>query len=281
MITDRETSFVYISDRLEAKYRDFYLRLTSEFNESKIPYAVLKGTADIWAADYMPIQVNRKKFVQFVYSPDYLINYKKYRKLITKDETVRKNINLTTVPSDIIIDGGNVVRGRSWVILTNKIFIENEKNYTEKELLRKLRNLFEVDKIIIIPADREDIFGHADGMVRYFTDDTVLINEYPRTKDREFQLNLRMYLQNAGLDYIEIPYNPYNNKKMIEAHGVYINFLQLENYILLPTFELKEDDKAVRLFEELFKGQRVRTIASREISKDGGVSNCITWNIMV
>ena len=92
---------------------------------------------------------------------------------------------------------------------------------------------------------------------------------------------LRMSLQNAGLDYIEIPYNPYNNKKMIEAHGVYINFLQLENYILLPTFELKEDDKAVRLFEELFKGQRVRTIASREISKDGGVLNCITWNIMV
>lgn len=83
MITDKETNFVYVSDKLEAKYKDFYLRLTSEFNESGIPFAILQDTADIWAVDYMPIQVGKNKFIQFVYRPDYLINYKTYRKLIT------------------------------------------------------------------------------------------------------------------------------------------------------------------------------------------------------
>jgi agmatine deiminase len=66
MIIDKETNFVYVSEKLEAKYKDFYLRLTSEFNESRIPYAILQDTADIWAVDYMPIQVSKNKFVQFI-----------------------------------------------------------------------------------------------------------------------------------------------------------------------------------------------------------------------
>ena len=47
-------------------------------------------------------------------------------------------------------------------------------------MIDSLTELFEVDKIIFIPTDEDDIFGHADGMVRFIDDDTVLINNYSK-----------------------------------------------------------------------------------------------------
>lgn len=65
------------------------------------------------------------------------------------------------------------------------------------------------------------------------------------------------------------------------ADGLYVNFLHMEGFILLPIFGLETDEIAYRQFEQLFPGYVIRTIDAREISKDGGVLNCITWNIQV
>jgi agmatine deiminase len=42
---------------------------------------------------------------------------------------------------------------------------------------------------------------------------------------------------------------------------------------------MKEDDIAMRKFEQLFAGQTIRTIDSNDIADEGGILNCITWNI--
>ncbi len=52
----------------------------------------------------------------------------------------------------------------------------------------------------------------------------------------------------------------------------------MQNTVVIPTFGIKEDEIAVRQFEELFKGQTIATIDSNEIADNGGILNCITWN---
>lgn len=136
-------------------------------------------------------------------------------------------------------------------------------------------------RVIIIPREPGDYTGHADGILRYYNDDTALINDYPTNYRKDFQRQLGIALHNAGLKTIRIPYNPFGNKTDNEAHGLYINYLQMKGFLLLPTFRLKEDEANFRLFEELFPDCRVETIGSREISKDGGVLNCVSWNILV
>ena len=37
-----------------------------------IPFTYLKGTKDIWCRDYMPIQIQKDRFVFYRYTPDYL-----------------------------------------------------------------------------------------------------------------------------------------------------------------------------------------------------------------
>ena len=72
----------------------------------------------------------------------------------------------------------------------------------------------------------------------------------------------------------------YDNKTNDQANGDYINYLQMENTVIIPTFGIKEDDLAVRQLETIFAGQTITTINSNEIANDGGILNCITWNIL-
>jgi len=66
----------------------------------------------------------------------------------------------------------------------------------------------------------------------------------------------------------------------MNANGVYINYLEMEQALILPTFGMKEDDAIVKQFEELFKGRKIETIDSNDIAYHGGILNCISWNIL-
>ncbi|MBA7569609.1 hypothetical protein ES708_11350 [subsurface metagenome] len=59
-----------------------------------------------------------------------------------------------------------------------------------------------------------------------------------------------------------------------------VNLLKLCYRSLMPTFKTKIDDKAYKVLEEVFRGQPIETVESNEIAREGGVLNCITWNIL-
>ena len=277
MIPDKQTNFLYLADTLPKNYSNFFRQFEKVLNDSNINFQLLPNTKDVWAVDYMPIQIDKDSFVQFIYNPDYLRDTIKWSKTISDVDIICKQINLLPKKSNIVVDGGNVTRTTDKVIMCDKIFTENP-NLKEKNLIRELQELFQVDKLIFIPTHPIDFTGHADGMVRFYDSNTVLINDYSR-ETMEFQLKFRLALHNAGLNYIEIPYNPYDNKKNGHANGEYINFLQMQQAIIIPTFGIKEDDVVIKQFEQLFTGQRIATVDGNDLAFDGGILNCITWNI--
>lgn len=275
MITDDQTNFLYLSNLLPAK-RKFFQAFTKLLHVSNIAHSILPNTKDIWCVDYMPVQIGRNKFIQFLYEPDYL-QTPKWIQTQTDPAKVCEEISISPIKSGIKLDGGNVIKANNWVIVTDKLFAEN-RTIEPKILINRLEELLEV-RVIVIPQEPDEFTGHADGIVRYYNDDTVLVNNYNSTHLSEFQKQLIKALTSSGLRTIPIPYNPYKNGNQISATGLYINFLKMENVVVIPTFKLHEDELAVRLFEELFSTQTIQTIDSCEISKDGGVLNCITWNI--
>ena len=278
MIPDSQTNFLYLADTLEKKYPDFYARFVKTLTELKIPFDFLHGTKDVWAVDYMPVQITKDRFVQFVFNPDYLRDSIKWRKTISDVDSICVKLSLQPKKWKIVLDGGNVTRITDKAIMCDKIFSEN-RGYSERTLIDELKEIFEVDQLIFIPTHPIDFTGHADGMVRFYDKDTVLINDYSREKP-EFRRRFRLALHNAGLKYIEIPYNPYSNKTNMHANGEYINFLQMQQGIVLPVFGMKEDDVVLRLFEQLYAGVAIATVESNELAVDGGILNCITWNIL-
>ena len=163
--------------------------------------------------------------------------------------------------------------------MCDKVFSENPL-YKEKTLIKKLEELLEVDRIIFVPWQKEiDFIGHADGMVRFLDEKTVLINDYDYEEDGEFVSSFKASIHNAGLDWIEIPYNPYDNKFDLDASGIYINYLQILDIIFVPQFKFAEDDKAMKKLKSLFPKSKIVPVLSNEIAREGGVLNCISWNI--
>jgi len=55
----------------------------------------------------------------------------------------------------------------------------------------------------------------------------------------------------------------------------------MENILFIPIFGIEEDEQVVKQFEQIFAGQTIQTIAANEIANDGGILNCISWNIQV
>lgn len=276
MIIDRLTNKLFLADCLPKKQPIFFQRFEKVLNTCNIKFELLPNCNDIWAVDFMPVQISKDKFVQFTYDPDYL-KPKKYQKTISDVDAICKAINLTTQKTKLIVDGGNVSREVDKVIMCDKVFAEN-KHISEKELIKQLQNLFQVDSLYFVPWDKNDFTGHADGMVRFIDSSTVLINDYSK-EDPKFQRYFRKALHSAGLGCIELPYNPPNDPKSISARGLYLNYLQMKQAIIVPTFKTKYDEKAIKVLEQVFKGQSIATIDSNELADQGGILNCITWNI--
>lgn len=66
MITDQLTNTIYFSHMLEQVCPDLY-RSISTLKAKGYPIEFFQGAKDMWARDYMPIQVAPDKFVAFKY----------------------------------------------------------------------------------------------------------------------------------------------------------------------------------------------------------------------
>jgi len=286
MISDSRTNTIYFSNllRTDKEYSETFNDLRQGLDANGVQYDFLNQTRDIWARDYMPIQVSKNKFVEFRYDPNYLQGTgRKGREIKTYPDIVCDNMGLRTVKTDIILDGGNVVKSDNAVILTDKVIKENKRTYDHNELIQRLEVFFETDRIIIIPKDPEDDYGHSDGMVRFIDNDTVLINWYYRTCDKDFRDELLQPITEKGLKYEWLDIG-LDIEKVDDYNWAYINFLQTEDLILVPKLGIREDDIAFSQICEFYKSYadrgRVFQVDSRQVVEKEGALNCISWTIM-
>lgn len=273
---------VFLSELLQTKYPDVCNRLTQILDKCSVKYAFLKATKDIWCRDYMPVQTHSGKLVQFKYDPSYLRGNKEWEESRSDVEEVCKANNINAEFSKINIDGGNVLICEDRAILTDRIYSENP-GIDKDELKKKLAELLECE-IIIIPSYRskeDDLTGHADGMVRFVDRNTILgnclTNEYQYIKD-----GMQKAIEEFKLKYIEMPFFIDNKDPQhpYSAIGVYVNYLEVNNLIVMPIFGRKEeDDKAYSVLKATFPDRIIETIDYNEVAKEGGLLNCTTWVI--
>lgn len=273
------TEVVYLSELLEERYLESFKRLTSILKKHHVGYRLLKGTKDIWCRDYMPIQTESGKLVQFRYEPSYLKGNKEWEESRSDVREVCRLNGFEPVFSNINLDGGNVLLCSGRAIVSDRIFKENPE-YTDKEkLVTELSKLLEAE-VIIIPAQNGDMTGHADGMVRFVDRDTILGNN--RSDEYKYWTNgIEKVLKEKNLKYIDVPffYDYKDSKHPYHAIGVYVNYLAVGNLIVLPVFEVEgnKDAEAIAAFKQIFPDKSIETINYNDVALEGGVLNCTTW----
>lgn len=125
MIADRDTNQVFVSEWLPKVHPAFFSRFSELLKNVHINMALLSNTADIWCRDYMPIQLAEEDFLQYRYYPDYLTKKESDKQYISDSKSVCKALKLPNIQAtDLIIDGGNVVKAHDCIIMTEKVFHE-------------------------------------------------------------------------------------------------------------------------------------------------------------
>lgn len=273
MISDKQTNKVFLSKGLMGYGRALERILCAfsgwEVHSEYLPLAESKK--HIWARDYMPIQLEKDKFLQYRYAPDYLKGYEEY---IPDYQAIIKQLGLNCIITDIVLDGGNVIKCGDKVIMTDKIFQENP-GMGKEELIAELESLLQA-KLVLIPWDKHEMYGHADGMVRYIDGNRVLLNNYADTNQ-----SLRKRLLDALTPHFEVEELHYGKSSNTELSWAYLNFLQTEKVIFIPAFYIREDDMAKEQIAALYPKFKIVQIHDVEdIVRDGGALNCISWNIL-
>jgi agmatine deiminase len=274
MIPDRQHNLVFLADVLKERHPSVFASLQKILLSHGIEVRVLTTVKDIWARDYCPVQVAPKTLVKFRYEPDYL---RDTPELKTGDEMLESLRRVGWCSrSSIILDGGNVVGSTSRAILTEKIYKENA-GWIRSNLRNRLQKLLHVDELIVVPKEPFDPIGHADAMVRFIDDQTVLVNDYSEIEP-DFGERLGNVLRRHKLAIEYIPY--FHEKKtragIPSAVGCFINFLGTEKVLVVPTFGTEHDQAALKKLGSVFSGLPVVPLDCTDLARDGGVLNCVS-----
>ena len=245
--------------------------LFSALHDSGEKFTFFDGAKDIWARDYMPVRTKSGQYISFRYEPNYLADDPQLRTNFKTD--IAPHFTLPVTYSNINLDGGNVVfsPSKAKAVITDRVFSENPA-YDKNTLFTELENLLEAE-IMIIPSLKSDMTGHADGVVRFVDENTVIGNASPYKNG--YEQKVKSALKKHGISVLDFPYFDSAGKSAV---GSYLNYLETETHIFLPVFGNVQDEKAIKCAKEIFN-KEIITVNINSIAKEGGVLNCISWEM--
>lgn len=273
MITDRDTNKVYFSPFL----KECSPRLWECFHgmeQEGLAMPLPTFSKYIWCRDYMPIQVGERDFVGYRFSPDYLRNDRRYRRFVCDGQSLMQGYMQKDYMRhiDLVVDGGNVVKCGDTVVMTEKVFYENaDKSRAVVE--RLLRDAFRCD-LLFLPWDREEVFGHSDGIVHYADGDRVLMTNY-----EDFSPRMAREISRRLEKRFDVVHLRYRSKRKHMRSWAYINFLQVGQHIFVPQLDAEEDEQAIEQIGAVFPDSKMVELPALDAVRRGGALNCLTWNV--
>ena len=278
MITDNLTNCVYLSSLLPERCPVLNAHIVDALQQHRVPYAYLSGTKDIWCRDFMPIQIDEGHYVLYKYTPNYLQDKTGLQLQTNTEEVFQTSSNRlqpiwnNCVAIDLVMDGGNVVKCGDKIVMTDKVFVENNDKSLH-EVQRLLEEAYRCE-VVFLPWDREEKFGHSDGIVHYLDDNRVLMTNYADF-DKTFATKYLRVLER----HFDVATLKYDVKRKHKRSWSYINYLQVGNLVLVPQLGIPEDEQALEQISSVMPNCEVIGIPALEAVRRGGALNCISWNI--
>ena len=271
MLTDDRTNKIYFSAWLPTVCPVLWENIHRELSARKVQHELLNGTADIWCRDYMPIQIDDNEFVNYRYTPDYLM-VKSKKRYITNASNVCAALPYQVKQIDLILDGGNVVRCGDTVVMTEKVFHEN-KDKSRYEVEKILTDAFKCD-LLFLPWDRSEPLGHSDGIVHYIEANKVMLTNYDDFSPYFFRRFKKALERKFEIVPLKDP-----TKRKHQRSWAYVNFLQTEHLLMVPQLGIAEDEQAIEQIGNAFPQYDMIGIPALEAVRRGGALNCISWNV--
>jgi agmatine deiminase len=251
--------------------------------------------ADVWFRDYGPTYVvNRDEKKLAMVKWTFNAYGEKYETLMKDDDVpifLNKNNNLPYFDSGIVLEGGSIdTNGHGTILTTRQCLLSKDRNkkLTQREIEKILKDFLSVSKIIWLNTGlkNDDTDGHIDNLARFVNRKTILCSFEENTKDANYKALKENYdilvkaVDGDGkrFNVVKLPVPRfYYDKRRLAAS--YTNFYIANNTVIVPQFNVKEDQKAVEIISQYFKGRKIIGIDCSEVICGGGTLHCISQQI--
>jgi len=187
---------------------------------------------------------------------------------------------------DLHTEGGNLwTDGAGTLLISERIFYANP--YYDRDALEDyLHRFLDFEKLIITPRVAIEETGHIDLLTKLASADTVLISAPTSfTSKMALTRNKRLYqrernAQGQPYNIVELPTPPlYFNWLAYPIRRSYTNALTINGSVLVPTFDIPEDDIALKVYEQAMPDYRIVPIDCAVAINGGGAVHCMTKEV--
>ena len=266
----------------------------SRFGDDANIYLVPIETNDAWARDYAPTFVKDQTTGQLVAIDWYYNAWGEKYPPFDSDQLVAKKV------ADFLLarhfagglcgEGGAIEISQSGILLTTESCLLNPNRnpgLLKSDVERLLKDRLGCHRVVWLPGDAErcpaldgdDTDGHIDQLARFVDNDTIVHAWVDATDPRRDALAknidaLTTQLPDINLVPLMLPPPIQLDQRDIPAS--YCNFLVTNDFVIVPQFEAREDQLAVKTLEKLCSGREVVPLASRHLSIGLGSFHCLT-----
>jgi agmatine deiminase len=260
---------------------------------SKIEF-YLHPTNDAWCRDHGPAflinpgAAHQKVIVDWGYNA-WGNKYPPYELDDVVPTRIAEHFNLPVWHPGIVMEGGSVEFNGAGTLLTSTACLLNPNrnpHLDQNQIENYLRNYYGVEQILWVDEGivGDDTDGHIDDTVRFVNADTVLATVESDRSDENYELlqtNLRQLkgmrlTGNRSLNVVELPMPTalyYEDQRLPCS---YANFYIANRSVIVPIFQCKQDEMALRIIEQCFPGREVVGIDSVDIIWGLGSFHCLS-----
>lgn len=263
---------------------------------------LVTGFNSIWCRDYGPWSVysnvsDTLRIVDWIYnrprplddvSPVFITNY--------LGIPIHRTLQ---APNDLVNTGGNfMVDGHGTAFASKLILEENQAGNpygvsvkNEAQIDAIMNNYMGISRYIKMNTLPYDQIHHIDMHMKLLDEETLLVGQYPPgvADGPQIEANLQYVLNNFqtcfGRPYkvVRIPMPPENGQYPNTGgdYRTYTNSVIVNKTIIVPTYELRYDTTALRIYREAMPGYNVVGINCNSIIPSLGAIHCITKEIGV
>lgn len=274
-----------------SKFQKVVLLTNEKIHEENILTLDIKIN-DTWCRDYCPISlVDEGRIIML----DFVFNGWGLKYKANFDNQVSKQLplfeNAVFESKNFILEGGSIDSNGGGILLTTKkcLLESNRNNISQNEIEDKLKQFLNVKKILWLESgflEGDDTNSHIDNLARFINENTIVYMQcedkndlhYKELKKMEEELREFRDINNLAFNLIPLPM-PVVHYKNNRLPASYINFLFINNAIILPSFGLTQDLRVAKIFNNLFPNREIIQIESNILIKQGGGIHCSSMNI--
>jgi agmatine deiminase len=249
---------------------------------------------DTWARDHGGIAIEeggKPVLLDFVFNGWGLKFPADKDNLITRHLYEKGVIKTDLRHGGLVLEGGGIESDGAGVLLTTaECLLSPNRNPHLKahEIEAVLKDTFGLKKVLWLQNGYlagDDTDSHIDTLARFSDPDTILYvscpdttdEHYPALKKMEQELQRFTKLDGSAYTLVPLPWPDacYDlNGQRLPA--TYANFLIINGAVLVPTYQVKQDEEALAVFQTIFRGREIIGIDCRPLIEQHGSLHCVT-----